>query len=141
MTTRCRKTGSISSSRSLRRQQAMRSIYGLNEPRFPSNSRHPAYFVPSAFVLYAALLVAMHLGLALFGSHAGACVWRAAAIASVPMLVYAFLTAASVFSLNPASWAITWYGVVATHFVYGVRFMQGIMAKRAPCEFIGKDHA
>ena len=114
---------------------------GFFVKRFPSNSRHPAYFVPSAFVLYAALLVAMHLGLALFGSHAGACVWRAAAIASVPMLVYAFLTAASVFSLNPASWAITWYGVVATHFVYGVRFMQGIMAKRAPCEFIGKDHA
>ena len=114
---------------------------GFFVKRFPSNSRHPAYFVPSAFVVYAALLAAMHLGLALFGSHAGLCVWRTAAIASVPMLVYAFLTAASVFSLNPVSWVITWYGVVATHFVYGVRFMQGIMAKRAPCEFIGKDHA
>jgi hypothetical protein len=28
-----------------------------------------------------------------------------------------------------------------THVTYGLRFAAGLVARRAPCEFIGKDHA
>ena len=86
--------------------------------RYPSNSLHLAYFVPSLFVLYLAVLAA--------------CVWFLPAWA---------LVALTTFSVNPLVWALTLAGVVATHVVYGVRFLCGLLAKKAPCEFIGKDHA
>jgi hypothetical protein len=43
-------------------------------------------------------------------------------------------------SLNPVVWFMTAIGVVLTHVVYGVRFIQGLFANKAPCEYIGKDH-
>ncbi len=108
--------------------------------RFPSNSLRLSYFVPSLFVLYVAtwaLLVAipdpdvmpvwLHLLL-----HA---------YISVPMLSYVGLVLVTTFSPNPAVWLLTAAGVAASHFTYGIQFFRGITARRAPCEFIGADHA
>ena len=102
--------------------------------RFPENSLHLAYFVPTAFALYTAAL---------------ACAWACAALmpawtlaaASAPMALYLALTGASSFAFNPLLWAATWAGVFATHLWYGLRFVQGLCAARAPCEYIGRDHA
>ena len=57
------------------------------------------------------------------------------------VLIYAVLVLVTTFAFNPVSWLLTAAGVVASHVWYGVRFLQGLCAKRAPCEFIGKDHA
>ena len=54
---------------------------------------------------------------------------------------YAGVTLLSSFSLNPFLWLFTWLGVMASHLWYGVRFLQGLCASRAPCEYIGRDHA
>jgi glycosyltransferase involved in cell wall biosynthesis len=87
--------------------------------RYPSNSAHPSYFVPSVFV--AGMFFAYHL-------------W--------PVYVfYLALVLFTSFSLNPVKWLLTSAGVFLTHVVYGVRFAQGLCAKKAPCEYIGKDHA
>ena len=87
--------------------------------RFPSNSLRLSYFVPSAFV--AGLPFVYWL-------------WPLYAL-------YALLVLVTTFSFNPATWVLTAIGVFASHVWYGVRFMQGLCARRAPCEFIGKDHA
>jgi glycosyltransferase involved in cell wall biosynthesis len=98
--------------------------------KYPSNSLHLSYFIPSAFVLYAVLLPVLQ------AFPRPICL-----IASAPMMLYAALVLLSTFALNPVAWIVTAAGVVSTHFVYGVRFVQGLLAKKAPCEFIGKDHA
>ena len=87
--------------------------------RFPSNSLRLSYFVPSAFV--AGLLFVRWL-------------WPLYAL-------YALLVMVTTFAFNPITWVLTATGVVASHIWYGIRFLQGLCAKRAPCEFIGKDHA
>ncbi len=87
--------------------------------RFPSNSLHFSYFVPTLFV--AGLLGIWWL-------------W--------PLyLFYLCIVLATSFSFNPATWLVTAAGVAATHVCYGVKFAQGLCAGKAPCEFIGKDHA
>ena len=108
--------------------------------KFPSNSLHLSYFVPSAFVAYLfvwAALVAIPqpdvMSVEIF------CLWQGCI--SVPMLAYVLLVALSTFSLNPVVWLLTFCGVLATHVTYGIRFIGGLLARRAPCEFIGKDHA
>ena len=98
--------------------------------RFPSNSRHISYFIPSLFVVYVLTLPLAALMPSLF-----------AAAYLAPMAAYLALAALTGFSLNPAAWLLTVAGIFATHAVYGIRFMQGLLAKRAPCEFIGKDKA
>ncbi len=108
--------------------------------RYPSNSRHLAYFMPSAFVLYLfvwAILVILPQPNVI--SVEAYCLWMAAV--SLPMLAYILLVALTSFSFNPVTWLATVAGVVATHVTYGVRFVGGLLAQRAPCEFIGKDHA
>ncbi len=108
--------------------------------RYPSNSRHLAYFVPSAFVLYLfvwAILVILPQPNVI--SAEAYCLWMAAV--SLPMLAYILLVVLTSFSFNPVTWLATVAGVVATHVTYGVRFVGGLLAQRAPCEFIGKDHA
>ena len=100
--------------------------------RFPSNSLHLSYFVPSAFTVYLVLCAA------------AACLpipGAAKAALAAPLGLYALLVIATSFALNPILWAATALGVVATHVVYGVRFVQGLLAAKAPCEFIGKDCA
>ncbi|HBO98593.1 MAG TPA: hypothetical protein DD637_01960 [Verrucomicrobia bacterium] len=99
--------------------------------RYPSNSLHLSYFVPSLFVLYLAVLAASVWFLPAWARVAGV----------VPLGFYLALAALTTFSVNPLVWALTLAGVVATHVTYGVRFLCGLLAKKAPCEFIGKDHA
>ena len=103
--------------------------------RFPSNSRHFAYFVPSLFVGYL-------VGLALLAAVAVAGLLPAAASAlcAAPLALYLVLVALASFSLRPWDWALVVAGIVASHAWYGVQFLRGLCAGRAPCEFIGKDH-
>ena len=86
--------------------------------RYPSNSAHLSYFIPSAFV--AGLPFVWWL-------------WPLYAF-------YGALVAVTSFSLNPATWLLSAVGVFSSHVVYGVRFIEGLCAKKAPCEYIGKDH-
>jgi len=53
---------------------------------------------------------------------------------------YLLITFISSVSLSPALWLVTWLGVMATHVVYGVRFAQGLLARRMPCEVAAFDH-
>ena len=108
--------------------------------RYPSNSLRLSYFIPTLFVAYLfiwAILVAIPqpdiMSVELF------CIWQG--LISMPMLTYILLVLLTSFSLNPAVWIITLCGVLATHVTYGIRFLGGLLAKKAPCEFIGKDHA
>ena len=108
--------------------------------RYPSNSLRLSYFIPTLFVAYLfiwAILVAIPqpdiMSVELF------CIWQG--IISMPMLTYILLVLLTSFSLNPAVWVITLCGVLATHVTYGIRFLGGLLARKAPCEFIGKDHA
>ena len=108
--------------------------------RYPSNSLRLSYFIPTLFVAYLflwAILVAIPqpdiMSVELF------CIWQG--LISMPMLAYILLVLLTSFSLNPAVWVITLCGVLATHVTYGIRFLGGLLAKKAPCEFIGKDHA
>ncbi len=87
--------------------------------KFPSNSLHVSYFIPSLFVVYLFLSP-------LF--------WY-------PLALYGVLVGLTTFALNPFTWALTAAGVFVTHLTYGVRFIQGLLASQAPCEFIGEDHA
>lgn len=87
--------------------------------RYPSNSAHLSYFVPSVFAV----------GLAF--------IWWLWPIYAL----YGILTLVTAFSYNPVKWLLTAVGVFLTHVVYGIRFIQGLCAKKAPCEYIGKDHA
>ena len=107
--------------------------------RYPSNSAHFSYFVPSLFVLYLAAWAV----LAAIPQPDAMPFWLFAAwngFLSLPLLAYFSLVLVSTFSFNPLAWLMTVCGVFATHVTYGLRFMQGLVARRAPCEYIGKDH-
>lgn len=111
--------------------------------RFPENSLHLSYFIPTAFTLYVVALgavLACWFGLDWAAHCSAAAPWILAAICA-PMAFYLVLTIVSTFAFNPLMWFVTWCGVFATHICYGVRFVQGILAAKAPCEYIGKDHA
>ena len=112
--------------------------------RFPENSLHFSYFVPTLFVVYlVALCVAAALSLGfghLHGSHFLRVPGLLFLLAALPLALYALLVAVTSFSLRPIRWFITALGVFATHVTYGIRFVQGLCASKAPCEFIGKDH-
>ena len=105
--------------------------------RFPSNSLRFSYFVPTLFDAYIAFLAVVGLlnlthvdCLRLTFHHWG--YW--------PLWLYLTLVALTTFSFRLHHWALTACGVVASHVWYGVRFIQGLCAKKAPCEYIGKDH-
>ena len=107
--------------------------------RYPSNSLRPAYFVPTFFTVYLVLFTVM----AVIPEPSVMSIWTFSlwhAFIAVPMLVYLAAVFATTFAFNPVVWALTAVGVVASHIVYGVRFAQGLLASRAPCEYIGKDH-
>ena len=106
--------------------------------RFPVTSCKFSYFVPTLFVGYL-------LGLAAFFGWrhfmGGGVLGPVAAVAASPLMFYAFFTAVSTFSFNPFRWIVTELGVFLSHVWYGIQFLRGLCASRAPCEFIGKDHA
>lgn len=112
--------------------------------RYPSNSLHFTYFVPSLFVVYLALLALSLCALPAVAHLCGG--WLAANAALVagvlvlPLALYLILVLATTFSLNPADWLLTAAGVFASHVTYGVQFVLGLCAEKAPCEFIGADH-
>ena len=106
--------------------------------RFPSNSLRLSYFIPTLFDLYVAFLAVIGIlnlmkidCLRLTFHHWG--YW--------PFWLYLSLVTITTFSLKPHHWILTAAGVIASHVWYGIRFIQGLCAKKAPCEFIGKDHA
>ena len=105
--------------------------------RFPVTSCRFSYFIPSLFLLYVVALAALFLFRDLIG---GGVIGARAAVMASPMLFYAALTMVSTFSLNPFKWAVTEVGVFLSHLWYGIQFMRGLFASKAPCEFIGKDH-
>ena len=108
--------------------------------RFPATSCRFSYFVPTLFVAYLLAFAALFAGLRALGPF-GPCADVLEAIVAAPLVFYAVLTLASTFSLNPLRWAVTELGVVLSHIWYGIQFLRGLCASRAPCEFIGKDHA
>ena len=103
--------------------------------RFPATSCRLSYFVPSLFVL------GVLLGGCVFAlpPHPVAAALRWAYLGVTGF--YLVVTLLSSFILNPFMWLVTWLGVVTSHLWYGVRFVQGLCASRAPCEYIGRDHA
>jgi len=105
--------------------------------RYPSNSLHLSYFVPSAFVAY----LLLWLPVSCISVHGTFAECAQMLFLAVPLSLYAALVVATSFAANPLMWAMTAAGIVASHVCYGVRFVQGLFARRAPCEFIGKDHA
>ena len=107
--------------------------------RYPSNSAHLSYFVPSLFVLYLAAAAALaFVPQPGFVSDRLFLAWRWTLAA--PAIAYATLVLLTSLSPNPLTWLVTAAGVFATHVTYGIRFVQGLCAKRAPCEYIGRDH-
>jgi cellulose synthase/poly-beta-1,6-N-acetylglucosamine synthase-like glycosyltransferase len=97
--------------------------------RFPATSLRLSYLVPSLFVLglvAGAGLACLHPWL------------RTAYFAGLAF--YGAVTFLSSASFNLPLWAITWVGVMATHIVYGLRFAQGLLSRRMPCEVAAFDH-
>ncbi len=103
--------------------------------RFPATSCRASYFVPTLFVF------GVVGGAAAFLFPANPAVMAVRRAYAGVMGFYAAVTFISAFSRNPFMWIATWLGVVASHLWYGVKFVQGLCATRAPCEYIGRDHA
>jgi glycosyltransferase involved in cell wall biosynthesis len=97
--------------------------------RFPGTSLKISYLLPSLLVTGIVLGIPVCLLLPPL---------RPLYIAVVAL--YLAVTFVSSFALRPHMWAVTWLGVMATHMVYGLRFLQGILARRMPCETARFDH-
>ena len=106
--------------------------------RFPATSCKLSYFVPTLFVGYLLVLAAFFGWRHVMG---GGVLGPVAAVAASPLFFYVAVTLLSTFSFNPIKWAVTEAGVFLSHVWYGVQFLRGLCAAKAPCEFIGKDHA
>jgi len=106
--------------------------------RFPATSCRFSYFVPTLFCFY---LLAFAALVALRHAIGGGAIGPLITLAAAPLVFYALVTVLSAFCFNPFMWALTVCGIWTSHVCYGVRFLQGLFAHRAPCEFIGKDHA
>ena len=106
--------------------------------RFPVTSCRFSYFVPTLFVLYLFALTVIFL----FRDFAGGgALGPKAAVLSSPLVFYVVMTACTTFSVNPFKWMVVECGVFLSHVWYGVQFLRGLLAHKAPCEFIGADHA
>lgn len=106
--------------------------------RYPSNSLRFSYFIPSAFVAYL-------FALGVFTSVVAFISWPDFMITAIlsavaPLALYLLLLLITTISRNPLTWFLTMAAVFISHIVYGIKFVQGLFAPRAPCEFIGKDH-
>ncbi len=106
--------------------------------RYPSNSLRFSYFIPSAFVAYL-------FALGVFTSVVAFISWSDFMITAIlsavaPLALYLLLLLITTISRNPLTWFLTMAAVFISHIVYGIKFVQGLFAPRAPCEFIGKDH-
>jgi len=102
---------------------------GYFAKRFPATSFRLSYLIPSIFVT--GLVVGLPLCLVhplLKWFYSGA------------VTLYLIITFIASFSMRPSLWIVTWLGVIATHIVYGVRFLTGILSKRMSCEVAQFDH-
>lgn len=97
--------------------------------RFPATSRKLSYMLPSLFVL-GLILGGVFSVISLFCRLV---YFRA-------LFIYAIITLLSCFKRNPATWLLTWLGIILTHIVYGVRFLTGLLSKRLPNEVQHFDH-
>ena len=97
--------------------------------RFPATSLRLSYLIPTFFVL------GLIAGAGLAFLHPWLRIAYLAALA-----FYGLVTFISSASLHPGLWLATWLGVTATHIVYGIRFAQGLLARRMPCEVAAFDH-
>ncbi|MBO7687891.1 MAG: glycosyltransferase [Kiritimatiellae bacterium] len=103
----------------------------------PKTSFKLSYFIPSLFVLgLVAGGAALGATATLRGTWVDVLRWTYFGVTGF----YAAVTLVSSFALNPAMWLVTWLGVVASHVWYGIRFVCGLCAAKAPCEYIGRDH-
>lgn len=97
--------------------------------RFPNTSRRIGYMIPSLFV------IGLVVGAGLSFVHP----WlRLAYVAGVA--AYLAITFLTTFSPRPTVWLLTWLGVMSTHVVYGLRFLQGLLIPRMPGEVQRFDH-
>ena len=97
--------------------------------RFPATSRRISYMLPSLFLLgliTGALIAPLHHLLAL--------------TYAICIALYLFITLISAFNRRPLLWLTIWLGIIATHIVYGARFLQGLVARRMPGEVTRFDH-
>jgi glycosyltransferase involved in cell wall biosynthesis len=106
--------------------------------RFPQTSFRLPYMMPSA------LLLGILAGAAVAGLYPPLRVWYV-----VGVLAYLLLTGAAAFPLEALlvsmrlplrAWILTWLGVMATHGVYGFRFLCGLLARRMPENIDSFDH-
>jgi hypothetical protein len=102
---------------------------GFFAKRFPATSRRPAYMLPSLFVL------GLVLGAPLAGLHP----WLACAYLC-GVAAYLAITGLAASRKRPLDWLLVWLGIIATHLVYGIRFLQGLLSSRMPCERQRFDH-
>lgn len=102
---------------------------GFFARNFPGTSRRLSYMLPSLLLL----------GIVLGGIAAALQPllrpWYLGALGA-----YLLITGLASFHPRPGVWLGTWAGVVATHLVYGARFLQGLCARRMPAEVRGFDH-
>ncbi|MDD4016620.1 MAG: glycosyltransferase [Kiritimatiellae bacterium] len=102
---------------------------GYFAKRFPATSLRLSYLIPSFFV------VGLIVGAVI------TCFYPKFSVVYFSGLAfYALLTLLSTVSLNLALWLTTWLGVMATHMIYGIRFMMGLLMRRMPCEVAAFDH-
>ena len=108
--------------------------------RYPSNSLRFSYFVPSLFLAYLLVATPVTAWLAAGGriEHPQT---MAGLLLLLPPAVYLALALVTTAAFNPLTWLLAFVGVILSHATYGIRFLQGLCARKAPCEFIGKDHA
>ena len=102
---------------------------GYFAKRFPATSFKLSYLMPSLFV------IGVVAGIPLCFVHP---LLKAVYLGTIGF--YLTLTFISSFSIRPSMWLVTWLGVITTHFVYGVRFLTGILSKQMPCEAVQFDH-
>ena len=89
--------------------------------KFPATSRKLSYFVPSLFVA------------GVLSGAAASCFLPALRPAYIiSMLIYGAIALLFSFSLSPVQWVLGWLGTMATHIVYGIRFVIGILSKQMP---------
>jgi len=102
---------------------------GYFAKRFPSTSLRFSYLIPSLFV------IGLATGAVL------ACLHPLPRLAYLAALAFhGLVTLLSAFDTRPLMWLATWLGVIATHVVYGIRFLQGLLSRRMPCEVAAFDH-
>lgn len=98
--------------------------------RFPDTSFRLSYLIPTFFVAgvaAGAVLACLFPRLRLFYLAA--------------LSLYGLVTLLSSLSVHAPLLGLTaWLGVIATHFVYGVRFAQGLLSRHMPCEVAAFDH-